>query len=354
MKIAQVAPLIESVPPELYGGTERIVSYVTEQLVDQGHDVTLFATADSTTSGELVACCDGALRSDPNVHDPVPHHMLMLEHVRQRAREFDIIHFHLDHLHLPLCRMLPARTVTTLHCSLDRTDVASLYDEFDDVPLVSISTPQRNPVPDARWVGTVHHGLPHDLYEFSRDSQGYLAFLGRLSPEKRPDRAIEIAAGAGLPLKIAAKINGFEQGYVDRLELLLEQPHVEFMGEIADDAKGRFLGGAKALLFPIDWPEPFGIAMIEAMACGTPVIAWRSGAVPDVVEHGVTGFIVDSIREAVTAIGRLDQLNRTTIRRCFEDRFTVERMARDYLRIYRKLAGRAQLQVVTAQTDPRN
>ncbi|MFQ6018028.1 MAG: glycosyltransferase family 4 protein [Kiloniellaceae bacterium] len=339
MKIAQVAPLIESVPPKLYGGTERIVSYLTEELVRQGHDVTLFASGDSETTAELVPCSPEALRLDARVRDPLPHYMLMLERVRRRADGFDILHFHIDYLHFPLVGDFAHRTVTTQHGRLDLPDLGPLFSEFRQMPLVSISDGQRLALP-ARWVATVYHGLPTDLYGFSTAGEsGDLAFLGRICPEKRPDRAIEIAKRAGIDLKIAAKVDNVDQAYFDEvIRPLLNDPRVEFIGEIGEDQKQGFLGGARAVLFPIDWPEPFGLVMIEAMACGTPVIAWRRGAVPEVIDHGLSGYIVDSVDQAVAAVERLGSLDRRAVRRRFEMRFAVERMARDYTRLYESLA----------------
>ena len=339
MKIAQVAPLVESVPPRLYGGTERVVHYLTEELVRQGHDVTLFASGDSLTAAELVPCGEKALRFNPQVQDPIPHYIVMLEKVRRRAREFDVIHFHIDYLHFPLFRKMSAQTVTTLHGRLDLPDLVPLYQEFDDMPLVSISRHQRRPMPDVLWAGNVYHGLPDDLYAISRPSGGgYVAFLGRICPEKGVDRAIEMARRAGVKLKIAAKVDSVDQVYFEsKIRPLLSHPLIEYLGEISEREKGAFLGGAKAMLFPIDWPEPFGLVMIEAMACGTPVIAYPCGSVPEVVEHGVTGFIVENMDQAVAALGKLDTLDRGVIRRRFERRFNVARMARDYVKIYRAL-----------------
>ncbi|WP_262032233.1 glycosyltransferase family 4 protein [Microvirga sp. Mcv34] len=342
MKIAQVAPLYERVPPKLYGGTERIVSYLTEELVRQGHDVTLFASGDSITKAKLVRCCDLALRLNPSVKDPLPYHIMMLEEVRQRADEFDVIHFHIDLLHFPLIREFADRTVTTTHGRLDLVDLAPFYRMFPDIPLVSISDDQRKPIGQANWVGTVYHGLPRDLLPFRpRGTGGYLAFLGRISPEKRPDRAITIAAEAGMPLRMAAKIDNADKAYWDEVikPMVDAHPNVEFIGEINESEKADFLGNAAALLFPVDWPEPFGLVMIEAMACGTPVIAFRCGSVPEVIEQGRSGFIVDTVEEAVGAVHTLKVLERAEVRRCFERRFTVERMAADYLDIYRSLPG---------------
>ena len=317
MRIAQVAPLIESVPPRHYGGNERIVSYLTEELVCQGHEVTLFASGDLVTSAELVPCAKRALRLDPNVLDPMPYYMIALDQVRRRAHQFDVLHFHIDYLHFPLSRALAWNTVTTMHGRLDLPDLVPLFAAFPEMPLVSISDHQRRPLPHLRWLRTVPHGLPKDLFPFSAaPDAGYLAFLGRASPEKRPDWAIEIARRSGLPLRIAAKIDRVDQAYFDEvIRPLLRDPLVEFVGEIEESAKAKLLGGARALLFPIDWPEPFGLVMIEAMACGTPVIAYRCGSVPEVVEDGLTGFIVDDIEGAVAAVGRVGQLDRALIRR---------------------------------------
>lgn len=340
MKIAQIAPLAEAVPPRLYGGTERIVSYLTEELVRQGHQVTLFASGDSRTRAELVPCAPKALRLDPAVRDPIPHVMMMLDEVRRRAHEFDILHFHMDLFHFPAFTDIAGRTVTTLHGRLDPPDLQPLYRRFQDFPLVSISDDQRRPLPGAHWAGTVYHGLPPELHRFTpAGNQDYLAFLGRISPEKRPDRAIEIARRAGLPLRIAAKVDNADRAYFEReIKPLLADPIVEFVGEIGDADKSEFLGNARALLFPIDWPEPFGLVVIESIACGTPVIAFAGGSVPEIVEDGTTGFIVHDIEEAVRAVGRLSQLDRRQVRHRFEQRFSVARMAGDYLEIYRQLA----------------
>jgi glycosyltransferase involved in cell wall biosynthesis len=339
MRIAQISPLIESVPPKLYGGTERVVSYLTEELVKLGHNVTLFASGDSQTAAELVACVPKALRLDPHVREPLAHHVLELEAVRRRAREFDILHFHTDYLAFPLLRELGAPAVTTLHGRLDLPDLQPLYAEFGDMPLVSISHDQRTPLAGANWVGTVHHGLPAELYSFQPFPRGdYLAFLGRISPEKRPDRAVAIAKAAGVPLKIAAKVDRADDAYF-RAEIapLLDDPLVEFIGEVDDAGKSEFLGHARALLFPIEWPEPFGLTMIEAMACGTPVIAWARGAVREIVDEGVTGLLVDSVEDAADAVGRVAALSRREVRLQFERRFLARRMALDYQAIYRSL-----------------
>lgn len=341
MKIAQIAPLAESVPPRLYGGTERIVSYLTEELVRQGHEVTLFASGDSRTSAQLVACCDTALRLTPGVNDPIPYLVMQMEAVRRRASEFDILHFHTDLVHFPLTRHLACRTVTTLHGRLDLPDLRPLYSLFSDVPLVSISNHQRRPMPPVNWIGTVHHGLPGDLLPFSPQAKGdYLAFLGRISPEKGPERAIEIATRAGMPLKIAAKVDKIDRDYWEETvePLVRAYPNVDYVGEVDDREKAVFLGSALALLFPIDWPEPFGIVMIEAMACGTPVLAFPRGSVHEVIDEGVSGILVNTTDEAVSAIPRVTSLDRAAVRAAFERRFSVERMTKDYLAIYRKLA----------------
>jgi glycosyltransferase involved in cell wall biosynthesis len=342
MRIAQVSPLYESVPPKLYGGTERVVSYLTEELVRQGHDVTLFASGDSVTRARLESQCPRALRLDDGVVDRIAHHILMLERVFARSAEFDVVHFHIDHLHFPLSRRLEVPTVTTLHGRLDLPDLQPLYDEFADMPVVSISDAQRRPLPQACWQQTVHHGLPRDLYACNSQGGQYLAFLGRISPEKRADHAIAIARRAGLPLRIAAKVDAVDRTYFeDEIAPLLDQPGVEFIGEISDQDKNAFLGGATALLFPIDWPEPFGLVMLEAMACGTPVIAFRRGSVPEIIDHGLTGFIVSGVDEAVPAVARCTALDRRRCRAVFERRFTAERMALDYLRVYdRVVRGR--------------
>jgi len=338
MKIAQIAPLAECVPPKFYGGTERIVSYLTEELVRQGHDVTLFASGDSRTAARLIPCAEMALRLNPSVRDSIPYQVMMLEEVRRRADDFDILHFHIDLMHFPLVRDFAERTVTTLHGRLDMPDLQPFYRAFPELPLVSISDHQRLPMPPVNWVGTVYHGLDSTLTFSPEASGGYLAFLGRISPEKRPDRAIEISRRAGIPLKIAAKVDRVDQEYWDDViaPLIAENPHVEYIGEINEAQKAEFLGAATALLFPIDWPEPFGLVMIEAMACGTPVVAFRCGSVPEVVDHGVSGFIVDSIEQAVDAVHRARALERRRVRNTFEARFTAERMARDYVALYQR------------------
>jgi len=340
MRIAQVSPLTESVPPKLYGGTERIVSYLTEELVSRGHAVTLFASGDSETSAELHPVVETALRFDDRIKDPHVFNLLQFDAVRARAHEFDVIHFHTEYLHFPLVRELAFDNVlTTLHGRLDLPGYAEVFAQYPNVPVVSISDDQRRPLPHANWVGTVQHGLPLNVCRFEPGSQqGYLAFLGRISPEKRADRAIEIARRAGLPLRIAAKVDAADREYFEsQIEPLLAQPGVEYVGEIGDSEKCEFLGQARALLFPIDWPEPFGLVMIEAMSCGTPCVAWREGSVPEIIREGENGFIVDSIEGAVEAVGRVAELDRARVPASFEQRFSVERMTRDYLDLYRRL-----------------
>jgi glycosyltransferase involved in cell wall biosynthesis len=339
VKIAQIAPLMESVPPKLYGGTERIVSYLTEELVRLGHDVTLFASGDSLTAANLVPCGPRALRLDDRVRDTIPYYMLMLDRVRRRASNFDLLHFHIDQLHFPLFRQLARRTVTTLHGRQDLPDLLPLYAGFPDMPLVSISNFQRRPAPAAHYVANIPHGLPLDLHRPGGDPRnGYLAFLGRMAPEKGPDRAIAIARALGLPLKLAAKVDRVDEAYFrETIVPLLDGPGVEFIGEINEQQKTQFLGGARALLFPVDWPEPFGLVMIEAMACGTPVLAFRCGSVPEIVEDGITGAIVDSTEEAIAAVPRVIALDRHAVRQRFEERFSAARMASDYVALYRSL-----------------
>src|SRR6516164_1940402 len=337
MKIAQIAPLYESVPPRFYGGTERVVSYLTEELVRQGHDVTLFASGDSKTSAKLVRCCDMALRLNPILLDPLPFHVIMLEEARRRVNEFDILHFHIDFLHGPLAREFKGRTVTTIHGRLDLPHIVPFYHVFRELPLVAVSNDQRKYLHAANWTGTVHHGLPCGLLPFQPKAfGGYLAFLGRSAPEKRPDCAIEIAVRTGMPLKIAAKVDRVDQAYWDqKIRPMVEaNANIEYLGEIADNEKASFLGQATALLFPVDWPEPFGLVMIEAMACGTPVIGFRCGSVPEVVEDGVSGFVVETVDQAAAAVARVPSLDRANVRAAFEHRFTIERTAHDYLEMY--------------------
>jgi glycosyltransferase involved in cell wall biosynthesis len=342
MKIAQIAPLAESCPPRLYGGTERIVSYLTEELVRQGHQVTLFASGDSCTAARLEPSCKVALRLDPRIKDPIPHHIAMLDKVRARSPEFDVLHFHVDVLHYPFLNGFVDKSVTTLHGGLDLPELKPLYSTYRHAPLVSISNSQRRSMPPVNWVGNVYRGLPRNLLPFTaQPSEGYLAFLGRISPEKRPDHAIEIAARAGAKLKIAAKVDRVDQTYWnDVIKPLVEShPNVEFIGEINERQKAKFIGEASALIFPVDWPEPFGLVMIEAMACGTPVIAFRSGSTPEVVDNGVTGFLVDDVEAAVAAVARVTRLSRAKVRARFDERFAIERVAEDYLSIYRALPG---------------
>jgi glycosyltransferase involved in cell wall biosynthesis len=354
MKIAQIAPLMESVPPKLYGGTERVVSYLCEELVRQGHEVTLFASGDSVTKAELVACTHVAIRLNPRVHDYVPHYMIMLDEVRRRASTFDMLHFHIDAFQLPLFRAIANRTVTTLHGRQDLPDLPPLYRAFAEMPFVSISDAQRDPIPDANFVGTVYHGLPIDLHAPNYDPKGgYLAFLGRISPEKCPDRAIAIARSLGLPLKIAAKIDKVDEAYFREIVApLLNQPGVEFVGEIDERGKTQFLGNARALLFPVDWPEPFGLVMIEAMACATPVLGFRCGSVPEIIDDHVTGRIVTSLEEASWALREVLALDRRAVRRRFEERFSATRMAGDYLKIYRSLLTKVPGFAAVAEGSP--
>ncbi len=341
MRIAQVAPLYESVPPKYYGGTERVVSNLTEELVRRGHEVTLFASGDSETAARLVAATPRSLRLDKSCIDSVAHHILLIEQVAQRAREFDVIHYHIDYLHFPLSRCRPHPHVTTLHGRLDLPDLGPLYDEFCDMPVVSISNSQREPLPQANWQATVYHGLPPDLLTFHPERGKYLAFVGRISPEKGADRAIEIAERVGMPLKVAAKVDNADKEYFDReVKPLFKSSIVEFIGEISDAEKDEFLGNAHALLFPIGWPEPFGLVMIEAMACGTPVIAFRQGSVDEVMEEGRSGFVVSGIDEAVDAVARAATLDRADCRAVFERRFTAERMATDYLQVYQDVIAK--------------
>lgn len=342
MRIAQVAPLAEAVPPKLYGGTERVVHWLTEELVRQGHEVTLFASGDSATSARLEPVVPEGLRLS-GIRDHLASHLVMVDEVTRRADEFDIIHFHIDLIQFPLCQDIAQKTLTTMHGRLDLPDFHPIYRAFPQMPLVSISDDQRKPVPTrCNWRRTIHHGMPPELCRFDPQGRDYLAFLGRISSEKRPDRAIEIAKRAGVPLKIAAKVDKADQDYFTKeIEPLLDHPLIEFIGEIDDRQKGEFLGKARALLFPIDWAEPFGLVMIEAMACGTPVIAWPCGSVPEVLEDGVTGAIVTSIEAATRAVQGIDALDRAMIRQRFEQRFTAERMAQDYVRTYRGLLDEA-------------
>ncbi len=342
MRIAQVAPLHESVPPRLYGGTERVVSWLTEKLVSLGHEVTLFASGDSVTTAHLVPGCKKALRLDPECTDALAPHVAMVEQVFKRAEEFDLIHFHIDYVHFSLSRRIQFPCVTTLHGRLDIPDIVPLYKEFRELPLVSISDSQRKPLSWANWVGTVHHGLPPQLFSLQEGGE-YLAFLGRVSPEKGLCDAIEIAKRSGMPLRIAAKIDHADRDYFEKeIKPLLNDPLVEFIGEIGMADKGEFLGNAAALLFPINWPEPFGLVMIESMACGTPVIAYPHGSVPEIIADGVAGFLVHNVEEGVEAVARIGEIDRRECRSHFELNFSDDRMARNYLKIYQELAGRAQ------------
>jgi len=343
MKIAQIAPLAESVPPKLYGGTERVVSYLTEELVRLGHQVTLFASGDSVTRARLAACAPRAQRLD-GVRDPLPQLLVMLERVLQREHEFDVLHFHTEPLaHFPLFRGLRGKTVTTLHGRLDAPELQPLFREFRDMPVVSISDAQRLPAPNMNWLATVYHGLSPDVCPFNPSPRGrYFAFLGRVSPEKGLDRAIEVARRAGARLRIAAKVDSADEAYFAGQIVPLLGGDIEFIGELSEREKPRFLGNATALLFPIDWPEPFGLAMIEAMSCGTPVLAWARGSVPEIVQDGASGFVVDSVDAAVARARSIAALDRMQVRRSFEKRFLAARMAQDYLSVYRSLGRRAR------------
>jgi len=346
MRIAQVAPLTEAVPPKLYGGTERVVHWLTEELVALGHDVTLFASGDSQTSAKLCATWPKALRLDGSVRDANALHMVMLENVRQKCddEEFDFLHFHLDYYPWSLFSRQPTPFLTTLHGRLDLPEHQPVFSVFSDIPVVSISDAQRRPVPNANWVRTVQHGLPEKLLMPQPATPSYLAVLGRIAPEKGVDRAIKIAMRCGIPLKIAAKVDRADQDYYDQFiyPMINGNPLVEYIGEISDHEKSEFLSGAIALLLPIDWPEPFGLVMIEAMACGTPVIAYNRGSVPEVIEPGITGFVVEDELSAVAAVGQLSQLSRARVREQFETRFTARRMALDYLAAYRGLMEAAE------------
>ena len=338
MRIAQVAPLAESVPPKLYGGTERVVAWLVEELVNLGHEVTLFASGDSRARGHLHPVWPRALRLGRPRSDPMAAQTALLEAIAGRAAEFDIIHAHIDWLHLPLLSRLGVPFLTTLHGRLDLPGLPDVVRQFPVAPFVSISNNQRVPLGGANWIGTVYHGLPAGMFRPRFETGSYLAFLGRLTAEKGPEVAIRIARAARMPLRIAAKVPRGERGYFkERLEPQIDGDQVQLTGEVNDEAKERFLAGAAALLFPIDWPEPFGLVMIEAMACGTPVIAFRSGSVPEVVEDGITGFVVDGEAEAVQAIGRLGKLDRRQVRVRFEQRFSAKRMAEEYFRHYQTL-----------------
>jgi glycosyltransferase involved in cell wall biosynthesis len=340
MRVAQIAPLFESVPPKEYGGTERVVYYLTEELIRRGHEVTLFASGDSQTNAKLIPGCEKSLRVHAEKDDANLLHMLMLEEVRKRAEDFDVIHFHLDYLQYPFIRTLHTPSLTTLHGRLDLKHYDKLYEEYAEANLISISESQRSPLPWCTWRGTVYHGLPKDLYKFKLKPKGYAAFLGRISPEKRPDRAIQICKRAGIPLVIAAKVSAHDIEYFENvIQPMIDESHdVEFIGEINDHEKESFLGNAKVALFPIDWPEPFGLVMIEALACGTPVLGWRNGSVPEIIKHNQTGFIVDNLEDAIRSIDRVDKIDRKTCRKDFEDRFSIEVMTDNYLRIYESIS----------------
>jgi glycosyltransferase involved in cell wall biosynthesis len=350
MRIAQIAPLVESVPPTLYGGTERVVSWLTEELVRQGHDVTLFASGDSRTAARLEPIVARGLRLE-GIHNSVPYNLIMLDRVAARQDEFDVLHFHIDFFHYPLFRGMAHRTLTTVHGRQDLPELPDLYRAFPHMPLVSISNHQRLPVPPVNWRGTVYHGMPTGLLKEGRGEGGYLAFLGRICAEKGILPAIEIARRAGMTLKVAAKVDPVDRKYFDEQvkPVLDRSPHVDFIGEIDDRGKQDFLGRARALLFPISWPEPFGLVMIESMACGTPVIAFNSGAVPEILEDGLTGFVVENVDQAVAAAGRLDRLFRPTIRSRFEERFSASAMAREYLGIYERLLTTEEAVAVAAE-----
>ncbi|HLZ90648.1 MAG TPA: glycosyltransferase family 4 protein [Candidatus Acidoferrum sp.] len=354
MKIAQVAPLYESVPPKLYGGTERVVSYLTEALVEAGHDVTLFASGDSQTSAHFVPCCPRALRLNSHqCSDQLAHHFVMLEEVWERAEQFDIIHFHVDYMHFPLSKLSGLVHLSTLHGRLDSPDLVPLYRKYQNMPLTSISLNQRKPLPWANWVGNVYHGLPEDLLPLGDGSGKYLAFLGRISPEKRVDRAIEIATKLDMPLKIAAKVDNADRQYYEReIKPLLNARNVEFIGEINEQQKGEFLGNAYAYLFPIDWPEPFGLTMIESMACGTPTIAFNRGSVPEVISKGVSGYIVENMEEAINAVEQVAEFDRAACRAEFMNRFSAPKMALEYVKLYETSVASKSVASDTESADP--
>ena len=345
MRIAQVAPLWESVPPKLYGGTERIVSYITEELVAQGHDVTLFASGDSETAARLEAICPQALRLNTGIFNRDAPLIMQQERALGVTGNFDIVHSHLDFLGFPVARRNAVPMVTTLHGRLDLPELEPVFREFSEMPLVSISDAQRRPLPWANWAGTIHHGLPRNLYSFHSKAGGYLAFLGRISPEKRPDQAIEIAKRTGLPLRIAAKVDPADRTYFEAaVEPLLNHPLIEFVGEISDAEKNDFVGNAMALVCPYDWPEPFGLVLIEALACGTPVLAYRRGSIPEIIDHGVTGFVCETLDEMVEAVGQVSLIDRRRCRAGFDERFTADRMARDYVALYERILEEGAVQ----------
>lgn len=346
MKIAQVAPLYESVPPKLYGGTERVVSYITEELTKQGHDVTLFASGDSKTNAKLISPVRKSIRLYDSCMDSQAVHFMMMEELAKKSPEFDLIHFHIDYLHFPISRRENYIFLTTLHGRLDIPELKLLFDEYYEMPVVSISENQRKPLLNANWIGNVYHGIPSNFYDLNENEGEYLAFIGRISPEKRVDRAIEMAIKTGLPLRIAAKIDKVDLDYFrSEIKPKLKHPLIEFVGEIGEKEKNEFLGNALALIFPIDWPEPFGLVMIEAMACGTPVIAFKNGSVPEVVDEGITGFIVNNLNEGIEAVKKINKLSRIKTREIFEKKYSVERMVRDYLEIYEGLLKKSVMQV---------
>jgi len=352
MKIAQIAPLYESVPPRFYGGTERVVSYLTEELVAQGHEVTLFASGDSQTSARLIPACRRALRLDGGYVDAIACHFLMLQNVMDHADEFDVLHFHCDYLHFPFTKNSVVPHLTTLHGRLNIPEVAALHYAFPGTPLVSISLSQRRPVAQANWIGNVYHGLPAPARPMGQGEKNYLAFVGRIAREKRVDRAIEIAIRSGRQLKIAAKVDSSDREYYQReIKHLLNHPSVDFVGEISEEKKADFLGAAYAQIFPIDWPEPFGLCMIEAMSCGTPTIAFNCGSVSEVLQEGVTGLIVNSVEEAVAAVPKIARLSRFACRREFEKRFLASRMAEEYTRLYEALINSENLSIPVAHLD---
>jgi glycosyltransferase involved in cell wall biosynthesis len=352
LRIAQIAPLFESVPPSHYGGTERVVSYLSEELVRQGHDVTLFASGDSITRARLIPCSPRSLRGNPDCHDPIARHVVMIEQVLQREAEFDVIHFHIDHLHFSVATRMKTPSITTLHGRLDLEELPEVYRSFPDIQLVSISDSQRKPLAWANWLGTVNHGLPRDLYSFDDSPESYLAFVGRISPEKGIDSAIQIALRANMQLRIGAKVDPADQEYFEtRIKPLLNHPLIDFKSEIDDGEKQELLGKATAVLFPIDWPEPFGLVMIEAMACGTPVIAFPRGSVPEIIEPGVNGLIVNNVDEGVEAVRNASLISRRGCRQSFEKRFTDSRMVRDYVSLYQELAA-AREQEVPEEAGP--
>jgi glycosyltransferase involved in cell wall biosynthesis len=352
MKIAQVSPLYESVPPAQYGGTERVVHYLTEQLIADGHDVTLFASGDSKTSARLIPVIKKASRSDPDSVDGVANHFTQIEMVEKMAHEFDIIHSHIDYLYYPVMKRSRHPYLTTLHGRLDIPELQDVYRQYRKIPLVSISDNQRKPLKGVNWTGTVYHGLPPDLYHFNEIPQRYFAFVGRISPEKRVDRAVELAKRTGIPVKIAAKVDKADEEYFEKeIKHLLNDPLVEFLGEIDDTEKNVVLGNAMASLYLIDWPEPFGLAMIESMACGTPVIAFNTGSVPEVIDPGITGYIVNSMDEAVKVVQKISKIDRAVCFKKFRERFSSERMARDYVSVYEKLIGNSFRNKLIVQTN---